>query len=276
MTSPASDDRAAKAAAELVALLGTGRQIPPFSARDGSGLTMADAYRVGNAARRLREARGEKVIGRKIGFTNGRVRAEFAIPMPVWSYMYDSTAADFSAAGDRLSLAGLAEPRIEPEIVFGIARAPRSTMSEDELLSCLDWVALGFEIVHSPFPGWRFRAADAVAGFGLHAALRIGEHQGIGAEGPVTRGSLTDFTVELHRNGTHAYRGRGTDVFDGPLLALKHLLAVLAADPESPPLSPGEIVTTGTLTPAPLAHAGETWSAEVTGLPVASIRVSLA
>ena len=56
-------------AAEAFALLGAGRQIAPFSGRY-PGFGMEDAYRVTAELRRLREARGERVIGRKIGFTN--------------------------------------------------------------------------------------------------------------------------------------------------------------------------------------------------------------
>ena len=66
-----------------------------------------------------------------------------------------------STAG--FSLAGLAEPRIEPEIVFRLAAAPTPDMDERALLGCIDAVAHGFEVVQSIFPGWGFTAPDAVA-----------------------------------------------------------------------------------------------------------------
>jgi MFS family permease len=47
-------------------------------------------------------------------------------------------------------------------------------MSETDLLSCVDWVAASFEIVYSIFPDWQFSAADAAAGYGVHAALAAG------------------------------------------------------------------------------------------------------
>jgi 2-oxo-3-hexenedioate decarboxylase len=53
---------------------------------------------------------------------------------------------------------------------------------------------------------------------------------------------------------------------DGPLTALRHLLALLADDPVNPPLAPGEIVTTGTLTKAMPIKPGETWTTQPIGI----------
>jgi hypothetical protein len=53
-----------------------------------------------------------------------------------------------------LTLAGLPQPKIEPEIVFGLGAAPLAGMDERELLDCVDWIALGFELVSSIYPDW--------------------------------------------------------------------------------------------------------------------------
>jgi 2-oxo-3-hexenedioate decarboxylase len=55
---------------------------------------------------------------------------------------------------------------------------------------------------------------------------------------------------------------------------LRHLVDVLANDPESPPLAANEIVTTGTLTRALPIAPGETWSTALTGLPLRNITVA--
>lgn len=64
-----------------------------------------------------------------------------------------------------LDLAPFVEARIEPEIAFGLRAAPEPGMDERALLDCVAWVAHGFEIVQSLYPGWRFTAADTVAAF---------------------------------------------------------------------------------------------------------------
>jgi len=53
-----------------------------------------------------------------------------------------------------------------------------------------------------------------------------------------------------------ARAGGGAFVLDSPLLALRHLVELLAADPHNPPLSAGEIISTGTLTLAMPVRAG--------------------
>ena len=55
-------------------------------------------------------------------------------------------------------------------------------MDETASLSCLDWVAHGFEMVDSIFPQWKFSAADTVAANGVHGALLIGARHRIGSQ----------------------------------------------------------------------------------------------
>jgi 2-oxo-3-hexenedioate decarboxylase len=140
-----------RVAAEAFDLLDTGRQTAPFSL----GLPrfdLDDAYRVTAAVRQMREARGETPLGRKIGFTNRTIWDEYQIGAPMWGYIYDRTVHDLDDGAATVSLAGLAEPRIEPEIIFGLAAAPEPGMDERTLLGCIDWVAHGFELVQSIFP----------------------------------------------------------------------------------------------------------------------------
>jgi 2-keto-4-pentenoate hydratase len=138
-------------------------------------------------------------------------------------------------------------------------------MDEATLLSCVGWVAHGFEIVQSIFPQWQFSAADTVAANGLHAALRIGPRHAIGARATEWQEFLSAFEIDLLCDGRVIDRGRSTNVLEGPVSALGHLVGVLARDAVNPRLAPGEIVTTGTLTRAIPVKSGETWSTAVDG-----------
>src|SRR5438105_14301745 len=102
---------------EVFATIGTGRQILPFTSRM-AGLTLDDGYRVTALLNRRREARGEKRLGRKIGFTNRTIWEQYNVYAPIWGFVYDSTVHNLNNMTS-LPLAGFAEPRIEPEIVFG-------------------------------------------------------------------------------------------------------------------------------------------------------------
>jgi 2-oxo-3-hexenedioate decarboxylase len=257
-------------AAEALAAMDDARQIAPFSARY-PGLTLDDAYRISARLCALRMARGERVVGRKIGFTNRTIWAEYAVYAPMWGFVFDTSMRDLppprQAAQYPVVLAPFAEPRIEPEIVFRLAAAPSPDMDESALFGCIDWVAQGFEIVQSVFPGWKFAPADTVIVNGLHGALLLAPRR------PAAFGSATDwvsnlagFRIELLRDGTVVDRGHAANVLEGPLSALRHLVGLLARDPVNSPLATGDIVTTGTLTRAFPILPGESWSTTLHGI----------
>jgi 2-oxo-3-hexenedioate decarboxylase len=253
-------------------VLETGRQIAPFSEADPD-LSLDQAYQVTAAVRALREARGERPIGRKIGFTNRTIWAEYGVYAPIWGYIYDRTVRDLTSEPLEASLKGLAEPRIEPEIMFGLAAPPEPAMDAQELIGCIDWIAHGFEIVQSIFPNWAFRASDTVAAYGLHGRLFIGPRHPAKPRRTEWAQELTRFEIDLFRNGTLIDHGRAANVLDGPLFALRHLVETLAQDSHNPPLAAGEIVTTGTLTRAFPVAAGEVWVTQLTGIPLKGARI---
>lgn len=255
-------------ASEAVSVLGrNGQQIEPFSSRDPA-FGLDDAYRVTPVVRRLREARGEKVLGRKIGFTNRTIWQQYGVYGPIWGYVYDSTVRDLSDMSGPVSLATFAEP----EIVFGMSAAPEAGMDERALLSCIGWVAHGYEIVQSIFPDWKFAASDTVAAFGLHGALFIGERHQIGGDSDKWFAALSDFEIIL-RSDDVIERGHARDVLDGPLSALKRLVGLLAQDRDNPPIAAGEIITTGTLTKAMPVKPGDRWTTELGGIPLGGIDI---
>jgi 2-oxo-3-hexenedioate decarboxylase len=261
-------------ATEALAILGTGQQITPFSLRYPA-FELAHAYNVAALVCDMRKDRGEHPVGRKIGFTNRTAWAGYGISGPIWNYIFDSTVHDLAAVSEIFALAGLPEPRVEPEIVLHVASSPHAGMSEDELIACIDWVAHGFEIVHSVFPGWTFAAVDAVAAYGVHGALLLGDRHPISEQLTDWREALSGFSVELVRDDGLRRSGHARHVLGGPLRALGFLVEELARYPASKPLGAGEIVTTGTLTEAMPAIAGQTWNTQLVGIDIRGLRLRL-
>jgi 2-oxo-3-hexenedioate decarboxylase len=266
----ATQARQSIAAEAFAALVGT-RQIPPFSSRPG-GLSVDDAYQVTPLVRRMYEAGGAKVIGRKIGFTNRTIWSQYGVYAPIWGYVFDRGLHDLAAI-ERLPSAPFSEPRIEPEIIFCLSAAPSARMDEMALSSCIDWVALGFEIVQSIFPGWKFSAADTVAANGVHGALLTGPRHRFAPRAAEWQRTLSTFQIDLNCGGRLIDRGHAENVLGGPLSALRHLVGLLAGDPLNPPLAAGEIISTGTLTKAMPVAAGEVWTATPTGIALDEIRI---
>jgi 2-oxo-3-hexenedioate decarboxylase len=262
-------------AAEVFGTLDTGRQIEPFSSRISS-FNLDYSYRVTAAVRKMRETRGELPVGRKIGFTNRTIWPEYKVYAPIWGYIYDRTVHHLAEIGETFSIVNLVEPRIEPEIVFRLAVAPVPGMDEKTLLASVDWVAHGFEVVQSIFPGWQFSAPDTVAAFGLHGTLLIGPRHSIATHGEDWSRTLSTFEIDLKRDGAVVDHGRATNVMGGPVSALRHLIDLLARDQVNPPLAAGEIVTTGTLTRALPVAPGQTWTTELTGVALDGICIRFA
>ena len=230
------------------------------------GLTEAEAYAVVARVRALREARGARVLGRKMGFTNTTIWERYGVTGPMWNWVWTDTVHDLPLA-EPVPLTGYLEPRIEPEIVFGLGAAPEPGAEGEALLASVEWVAHGFEIVHAPFGTWKVTGAEAAAAFGLHGTLLVGPRHPVSA---AWAAALADFTVTLKRGGEPVEEGHARNVLGGPLAALAHLVRT-AADHGPTPLGAGEIVSTGTITDAHPVAPGETWSTEIAGLPLAGI-----
>ena len=155
------------------------------------------------------------------------------------------------------------QPRIEPEVVFKLKAPVPLTDDPAAVLSSVEWIAPGFEIVQSHFPDWKFAAADCTAAFGLHGALMVGAPVAVtNANRAALAAALPAFRLTLSRGDTVIDQGTGANVLGSPALALAHLARLLAEQPQAPELAAGEIVTTGTITDAWPVTTGETWSSD--------------
>lgn len=261
-------------------------QIPLLSKAQSGDFDQARAYHVAAAIRQLREMNGEVVAGRKIGFSNKALWPKYGVSESNWSYVYESTIVDLpnksELAEGKVLMANIShlnalEPRIEPEIIFGLKKPVEAGMSSSEILGCIDWVSHGFEIVQSIFPHWKFTAVDCTAAFALHGLLLVGPRQSLsspGLKGDGVLEKLKEFKVELSRNGEKVEEGKGSNVLGSPIEALKHLAELLAKDEHNKPLDAGEVVTTGTLTNAYPIRDGELWSTKISGIDLPGLDVT--
>ena len=260
----------ARIAGEIAAAQDSAQTIAPITSRD-AGFDIDSGYAVARAIHEQRVAQGAHPVGRKIGFTNAKVQQQYGVDQPIWGHVYDKTLVSVEPAAT-FSVAGMSLPRIEPELVVHFRAAPPVGGSPDAILQCVDWIAHGFEIVCSPYPDWKFQAADAIAASSLHGALLIGAPQAVDRLGSDPIGALMDFSLLLYCDGQLRDSGTGANVLGHPLTAIAHLTRVLAAHGDA--LQAGELVTTGTVTAALLITAGETWSTELTGIALPGLSVT--
>jgi 2-oxo-3-hexenedioate decarboxylase len=256
---------------ELIELAASGHAAPPFSAR----YPKLDAEMGYRAMRRLHEHRlviGWKPVGRKIGFTNRSIWPRYGVSEPIWGFIYDHTLIRAPEGRAEVVLEGLAQPRIEPEICFGLRAPPPRSHDPHAILAAIEWVAHSVEIVQSFYPGWKFALPDCTAANGLHGRLVLGPQVPVSKlEGLEEK--LASVEVALKKGRKVVERGVGANVLDSPLFSLAHLVEVLAVRPEFAQLHAGEIVSTGTLTDAHPVAPGETWSTAIEGLPLRGLEI---
>jgi 2-oxo-3-hexenedioate decarboxylase len=263
-------------ARRVLAAFDEGTPLPSLTATY-AGFDVAAAYEVLRAAERMREARGWRPVGRKIGFTNRTIWPRYGVYRPMWAHVWAETVTDAPDGTAAVSLAPAAAPRIEPEVVFGLSGPMSTSGNARDVLDAVAWVAPGFEIVQSHFPDWKFTSADCTAAFGLHRALVVGPRTVLsGTTRDAFAASLPCFELTLRRGEEVIDRGIGANVLDSPAFALAHLARVLADQPAMPPLSAGELVTTGTITDAWPVAPGDTWSSDygTLGLPGLALRLA--
>jgi 2-oxo-3-hexenedioate decarboxylase len=258
----------------LMAAYDNATTLAPISAGEPD-FDVAAAYDVLAEIERRRRAQGWQSVARKIGFTNRTIWSRYGVYQPMWAHAWAHTVQFAPSGSASRSLAGLVQPRIEPEVVFKLNAPVPATGDAEAILRCIEWIAPGFEIVQSHFPDWKFTAADCTAAFGLHGALIIG------APVPITTrnraaivAALPTFTLQLRCGATLIDTGVGANVLGSPALALAHLARVLATQPWAPPLAAGEVITTGTVTDAWPVAPGETWTSDYGALGVSGLAVT--
>jgi 2-oxo-3-hexenedioate decarboxylase len=227
-------------------------------------MTPEEGYARTRALHEQRLKDGWRRVGRKIGFTNRKIWPIYGVYEPIWGTVYDQTVLFSKEGFCPVPLAGLSQPRIEPEICFKLKSAPASADPE-HLVSCIEWMAHSIEIVQCEQPGWKTTLAECTAQNGLHGKLIVG------TPGPLADpAALPKVQVALRKEGREIDRGVGANVLDGPLLALSHLVKILTTDK----LSAGEIISTGTLTDAHAVAPGENWSTELSGVSLQGLRIA--
>ena len=247
--------------------------IEPWSARYPS-IDLETAYLIASRIDEHRRRQGWVPAGRKIGFTNREMWSLYGVEYPIWGRLYHHRVVDLSQSGNTVALAGLAQPMLEPEVVFHFDQVPAPDSGPDQVLDCIDWIAGGFEVVQSHYPDWRFEAADTVIDNGLHGLLLLGPRLRRAQFGGWEAVELEQFSVDLTRDGLTVHQGRGTNVLGGPQHALRHLLGLLTGSVDKPRLAAGEMVTTGTLTPAVPIAPGQTWRVRFSDIELAEIAVT--
>lgn len=136
-------------------------------------LTTAQAYAIQNEVARLREERGERVIGYKVGCTSRSIQEQLGIREPIFGRVFDSGCF---LAGGRLAHARFASLAVEGELAIRLAHdLPYGPLSDDESLDAVASVFPVIELHHYVLPARAL--AGLIASGGMHAGFVLPEQE---------------------------------------------------------------------------------------------------
>ena len=213
---------------------------------DAGSFSLDDAYAVQSEVTALRLARGERVVGWKLGYTSLAMRAQMGIDQPNLGPLTDAMLlTPPGGAGRGVVPASALQPRVEPEIALRLAGPVPPGSGVGEVLSACDGAFAALEVVDSVWAGYRFRIEDNTAD-GSSAAWVV-----LGPELPLD--DLAAIAVRLLVDGTEVAAATGAAASGHPAAGVGWL-AEQVGPRTGRTLAAGDVVITGGLTAAyPLA-----------------------
>lgn len=211
-------------------------------------LDVHTAYAVQDACMRMRLARGEQIIGMKLGLTSRAKQERMKIDTPLTAWLTDAMVVP---AGTTVPIAEHLQPRVEPEIVFVLGRSLRGPgVNAASVLDAVESVYGGAEILDSRYEGYKFGLEDVVADNASSSGFVLGS--------VARKPSCLDLSLEgcvVEADGRVVDSATGAAVQGHPAEALA--MAANALAPRGYELKAGWIVLTGGMTDAvPLRPGG--------------------
>lgn len=206
--------------------------------------SVADGYEVQDLLLGLQQARGDRLVGRKLGMTSKAKMQQMNLSAPIHGFL---TNAMTVANGGSIELKGRIHPKAEPEIAFLTKRELQGPVSAAEALAALEGISLALEIIDSRFINYDFALPDVLA-------------DNCSSSGYVLASEICKYDPAVHNNlgivlevdGKPAQFGSSAAIMGDPLRAFLDLIHVL--DKQGKSLAAGSVVLAGAATAAvPLA-----------------------
>lgn len=242
-------DEAAREARELA-------QIDP-----GNKLSMEDAYAIQKLSIGLRESRGERRAGVKMGFTSRAKMIQMGLSDVVWGRLTDRMQEE---EGGNVDFKRFIHPRVEPEIAFLLKKPLSGHVTPAQALAAVEAIAPAIEIIDSRYREFKFSLPDVIADNASSSGFVIGPWCS-------PQQDFSNLGLTLSIDGRVLQVGSTAAILNHPLRSLVAAARLSAAAGE--PLQAGWVVMAGGATAAEWIKPGQYVSIEMERLGSAGFHV---
>ena len=217
------------------------------------GMTQDEAYALQGEVARLREARGERIIGYKIGCTSRAIQEQLGIGEPIFGRLFDTGCFP---SGSHLAHARFASLAVEGELAVRLSRdLPSEPLSDEDYDGAVESIFPVIELHHYALPSQGHPLIGLIASGGMHAGFVLPEREPpLPGEIPAVQG------LEVDINGSNAGTTAEPWTMGGPPSTLRWLSTRLAGLGRS--LRRGQVILTGSALPLFPAGPGTRITAE--------------
>ena len=240
--------------------------IQPITELDGIA-DIETAYAIQAQWTSLRQERGEKVVGRKIGLTSKAVQEQLGVGEPDYGTLWESSFYEAKNGRVTIPASDFIQPRIEGEIAFLIGESLREPgITAERILAATEACALGIEIVDSRIANWKIKLIDTVADNASFGGFTLGPW-----DKRMREADLSALEMRVVYNGAPAGDGLGSAVLGHPARSAAWLANKLLGLGVS--LEPGDVVISGALMKMLPFGAGDEFAYSLTGQPDLTITI---
>lgn len=181
----------------------------------------AEAFRVQQQVVRIKEARGDRVIGFKLGNIAKAMQDKFGVDEPDYGYLLSSHLLPENLS---VSAADFIEPFIELEVGFVLSRDLSGPhVSAADVISATEYVVPALEIIDSRVTNWNIGLGDTLADSGSAGAVIIGAQPR-----SLSEVNVSDMHGEIRFDGQVVAEGNSNAVYGSPVSAIAWLCRRIA------------------------------------------------
>jgi len=222
-----------------------------------------DAYAIQDEIRRMKIARGSRIVGLKAGLTSHAKMKQMGVETPCFGFLADYFAIP---EGGECAVSQLIHPKVEPEIAFVTKHALRGPGCHiGAVLAATDFVMPGIEVIDSRYRDFKFDLKSVIADNTSAVRFVVG-----GVPVAPMQTDLRTVGIVLEKNGVPVAFGAGAAVLGHPAAAIAMLANHLAARGEEIPA--GSLILSGGITEAVAVQAGDSVCLRVQGMGSVGMR----